>query len=79
MMKTGDIIKIGKKEMDVIDTFIDEKEQLELMLSVLMRRQHSTERKFWDTIKGLYPETKGYNLHANWEKKEITLRGKVKR
>lgn len=74
--KIGDIIKIDKKEMDVIDTFVDEKVRLETMLTVISRKYQAVEKGFWDTIYDLYPEAKGFDLHANWEKKEITLRYK---
>lgn len=74
--KTGDIIEIAKKEMAVIDTFVKGKDELDTMLAVLARKYHAVERKFWNTIYDLYPEAKGFDLHANWKKGEITLRGK---
>lgn len=74
--KTGDIIKIDKGKMDVIETFMDEKVRLDVMFVVISKKYQAAEKKFWDTIYDLYPEAKGFDLHANWEKKEITIRHK---
>lgn len=76
--KTGDIIKIDKKEMDIIETFADEKERLNVMFAVISKKYYATEKNFWDTIRDLYPGIKDFDLYANWEKKEITLRHKIK-
>ena len=75
-MKTGDVIEIGKKGMDVIETFTEEKARLDVMFNVLSGKTYDNEKKFWNTIHGLYPEAKDFDLHVNWEKKEITLRQK---
>lgn len=76
--KTGDIIKIDKKEMDVIETFAAEKEQLNLMFDIISKKYHATEKNFWATIGDLYPGIKDFDLHVDWKKKEITLRYKSK-
>ena len=75
--KTGDIVKIDKKEMNVIETFTDEKARLDIMFAVISKRYHAAEKQFWGTIRDLYPEIKGFDLYINWEKEEIVLRRKL--
>lgn len=75
--KTGDIIKIDKEKMEIIETFTNEKERLEIMFAVISKKYQIAARRFWDTLRDLYPGIKSFDLYANWGKKEITLRHKI--
>lgn len=74
--KTGDVILIEKKEKATMDTFHKELESLSLMFDALAEKQRRHQERFWNTVYDLYPEIKGFDLHANWKEGKITLRGK---
>lgn len=75
-IQTGDIIPINEKNLKVLSTFDKETKALVIMLDVLTERQRSNHERLWDTVYGLYPELKEFNLHISWKKKEITVRYK---
>lgn len=76
--KTGDVIQIGTEEKATMETFRKESESLLIMFDVLAERQRRHQERFWNTIYALYPEAKGFDLHADWKKGRITLRGEKK-
>jgi len=77
--KTGDIIKLGKKEMDVIGTLHEKRQELSLMFDMLADKEKNSQERLWNTIRGLYPGTEGFDLYANWKKREITIRGSLRK
>ena len=73
--KTGDVIKLNEKEIEVLATFTKEQNNLSVMFEMLAAKQSDCHKRFWDTIRGLYPGIKEFDLYGNWKKQEITLRG----
>lgn len=76
--KTGDVIQIGTKEKATMETFHKESDSLLVMFDILAEKQRRHQERFWNTIYDLYPEAKGFDLHADWKKGRITLRGEKK-
>jgi len=73
--KTGDIIKLGKREMDIIETFREKQRNLSVMFDVLAGNERDYQERLWNTIRDLYPGVEKFDLYANWKKREITIRG----
>ena len=75
-MKTGDIITMKEKELAVLKTHNDERKDIGFLIQTTAAKGRLYEERFWTTVFDLYPEIKGFDIHINWKKKLITVRGK---
>ena len=75
-MKTGDVVQIMEKELEVLKTHNEEKKDIAFLLDAAATRGRLNEERFWNTVFDLYPEIKGFDIHISWKKKLITVRGK---
>lgn len=75
-MKTGDVIDITESKLEILETHNDERKDIGFLIQVTATKGRLCEERFWNTVFDLYPEIKGFDIHVNWKKKLITVRGK---
>ena len=44
------------------------------MIEIIAEQLERNERKLWDCVRTLYPETQFYDLMLNWEQKHIQVK-----
>lgn len=78
-MKTGDTIQIKGKELSVLKTHFEERKSISWLIQEAADLGKIASARFWDTVYGLYPELKEFDIHINWKTKVITARGRKER
>lgn len=75
-METGDIIKLSEKDVRILRTHFDRKKDISGLIQRVAELERATADRFWNTVFGLYPSAKDFDIHIDWKEKELVIRGK---